>query len=230
MGYKSSPMKEKRQSARISAAVAAQVSDGEGWYELPVRDISQGGIFLFTPTMPAEVGDLLTLRLGLPEGEPLVTLEAEIVRSVAAPKEEGEGLLGIGLQFVDLTNDERAKLDELLDRVKLGLLGQKGRAYARVAHRIDVWSAEQKDLQAVLGELSHEGAGLWLDKPLQKGAPVTMEIHRDDGPALKLSGKTTGGRQTSTKQTYHYVQVKFEALSEHAKAELEKYLASLPQI
>ncbi len=70
-------------------------------FELPVRDVSLGGAFVYVHRMPAELGELVDLSLAVREGQPSVGLRAELVRTVPAP--EGHWLLGVGLHFVDVT-------------------------------------------------------------------------------------------------------------------------------
>jgi len=77
-----------------SPSRAQRVVTGDRRTELPVRDISQGGIFLFTPGQLFPLGEHLLLEIGAPEGSPEVLLTAEVVRTVAG---ETGCVLGVGM-------------------------------------------------------------------------------------------------------------------------------------
>jgi uncharacterized protein (TIGR02266 family) len=78
-----------------------------------IKDISKGGIFLRTPT-PLEPFEKITVVLELPDGEE-VELSGVVVH-VVTPAEAGEGGPGMGVQFSDLTQDKRARVDAFLLR------------------------------------------------------------------------------------------------------------------
>lgn len=72
------------------------------------RDISTGGMFLYTDK-PFNVGNIVEVDLATPSTWEPLTLRAKVLRIV--PK--GEGMPGIGIQFVDLTDSQLVALIHL---------------------------------------------------------------------------------------------------------------------
>jgi uncharacterized protein (TIGR02266 family) len=92
------------------------------------RNISESGLYLRTRA-DVTVGALVTLRLGVPDGEPPVDVRAKIIHRVAP----GEGETpwaepGVGLQFVEGDDEFRRRLDAHVARLKTvaAPLPQKG--------------------------------------------------------------------------------------------------------
>src|SRR4051812_26014580 len=86
---------EKRAHPRIAAALTAQLEHAGKKFELPVRDISQGGVFVLG--LNADAGDSVSLEVKVPPMEAALKVKAEVVRLVMAP--DGGNILGAGLQF-----------------------------------------------------------------------------------------------------------------------------------
>src|SRR5579871_342176 len=125
---------ERRVYRRISAPARAHLIRPDGARaELPVRDVSLGGVFLFTQKLPAPMGERLPVEIHLPNSTYVVQLSAELVRSVES--DVPGVLLGVGLRFVDITPEQRVQLDGLMLRLLEGPGGER-RAYPRVSHRI----------------------------------------------------------------------------------------------
>ncbi len=74
------------------------------------RDISRGGVFLRTTT-PPPVGTSVRISLALPD-QRAVELRATVVHVV--PPGTPEETAGMGLRFLDLTDEQRARIDQLL--------------------------------------------------------------------------------------------------------------------
>src|SRR5205814_9055697 len=113
-------------------------------YELPVRDLSIGGIFLVTTSPICRVGEVIDVELAEPDAAGGFLVKAEAVRSVMVPGKEDQ--LGIGFQFVDL----RPEQQEALRRFVAGLLAGGGgarRAYPRVSHRVALQCTAVRDVR-----------------------------------------------------------------------------------
>lgn len=199
---------EKRQHLRISAPAQATLRRGNGeTFELPVRDVSLGGAFLFARHAPLEMGEVATLTLTSPGDGPAVTLKAELVRTVLA--EDGPDLLGMGFQFVELVDVERGQLEAFLKRLMSGPGGER-RAYPRISHQLDVWCRGATEMKGLLRDLSPGGAGLLVDTPVRVGAEMFLELEGDRMVALKVKGIVRSARPAGENTQLHVVGVEFQ--------------------
>jgi hypothetical protein len=220
----SSAVTDRRVYRRISAPARAQLIQPDGGrLELPVRDVSVGGIFLFTSVLPAPIGTQVSLEVHLPQSTYVVRLDAEIVRSVEDPPGK---LLGIGLRFADPTPEQRVQLDGLMLRLLEGPGGER-RAYPRVSHRVAVRCDAAPSVAVILRDLSHGGAGLWVDAPIPFGSTVSLEISRDTKPPLVVSGLVVAPPSARPGEPYGQVGIRFEGLSPEGQSELDAFLEDL---
>ena len=74
------------------------------------QDLSSGGLFISTPD-PVPPGSEVTLSIKLPDGEHL-----SLKGVVRWTKDEGrdDSKAGMGIEFVDLTEDDRKKIGQHL--------------------------------------------------------------------------------------------------------------------
>jgi c-di-GMP-binding flagellar brake protein YcgR len=214
---------ENRAHPRIAAPVRARVVTGDRRTELPVRDISLGGIFVFTPEQLFPIGEQMLLEIGLPDDRPEVTLTAEVVRTVLGEKGE---VLGVGMHFVEVTSEQRAKLGAMLERLLEGPGGQR-RAFARVAHRLEVDCTGVKKARAVLRDLSLGGAGVFTEAPLAVGETITVTLTRPGKAAIELRAVVVSTRWAREGEPYDSAGVKFEPMPDKAKAELREFIGGL---
>jgi hypothetical protein len=101
--------KENRRSARVAVSLGLWVAwqaDGPR-HVSRVRDLSAGGVFIQT-NVAVSIGSELELLFALPEGETRVD---GIVRYV-------DGKDGIGVEFTKMGSGDRARVDQLLRRLK----------------------------------------------------------------------------------------------------------------
>lgn len=216
---------ERRVYRRISAPARAQLVSKDGArLELPVRDVSVGGVFLFTSTLPAPIGSQVALELHLPQSTYVVQLDAEIVRSVEGA-EPGK-LLGIGLRFLEPSPEQRVQLDALMLRLLEGSGGER-RAYPRVSHRVGVQCDAAPGVAVILRDLSHGGAGVWADAPMPFGAKVMLEVARDQKPPLVLRGVVVSPPSVRPGEPFGQVGIRFEGLAPEVQSELDAYLEDL---
>src|SRR5688572_24373638 len=154
---------ELRSHPRISAPMRAYVHPRGGGrpFEVPVRNISEGGIFLLASTPLCQVGEVIDLELAPPEGGSGFLVQAEAVRSVMAP-ERGRELLGMGFQFSNLRPEQQRVLHGFVAKLLEGNGGER-RAYPRVSHRVVVQCTAVREVKAVLRDLSLGGARLFVE-------------------------------------------------------------------
>ena len=101
--------KENRRTARVAVSKGLWVAwQGEGSRNVSrVRDLSAGGVFIQTPLSVA-IGTELEMLFALPEGETRIN---GVVRYA-------DGKNGIGVEFTGMGTADRARLQELLRRLK----------------------------------------------------------------------------------------------------------------
>jgi uncharacterized protein (TIGR02266 family) len=131
-----------------------------------IKDISKGGIFLRTQT-PLAAFERVTVVLELPDGEEVELLGTVV--HVVRPEEAGDGGAGMGVQFIDLTPEKRARVDAFLQRNR-SVVPTSGappalEVVAQALRRM-VWSACDPH---ALGEADHyQLLGLRPDAPLDQ--------------------------------------------------------------
>ena len=103
----------------VRAAVPILVSMTSG--PLTVReftlDLSEGGMFLLTDRI-CPPGSLATLTFRASSFDDPFRIKAKIVRAV--PGDEGQGPAGLGIEFIDLTDHDRKRLQDLVEGVRSG--------------------------------------------------------------------------------------------------------------
>ena len=103
-----------RKDRRISLSGGAEVkfSSWAAFYEVYTANISRGGMMLQMSKTP-EVGEQVQVKLQLPMGAEIV-LDAEVkfVRPNPPPERAW-----VGVQFLDLDDESRAKIEELIDNL-----------------------------------------------------------------------------------------------------------------
>jgi c-di-GMP-binding flagellar brake protein YcgR len=216
---------ELRAHPRISAPMRAFVHPKEGRpYELPVRDISVGGVFLLTASEVCRVGEVIDLELAQPDAAGGFLVRAEAVWAVMVPGKDDQ--LGIGFQFVDL----RPEQQEALRKFVGGLLDKSGgarRAYPRVSHRVAVQCTAVREVRAILRDISVGGARLFVEVPLAVGERIALELQRDRGAPLRLIGQVVSTYWARPEEPYDQAGVQFIDMTEAARAELRAYLGHL---
>lgn len=104
----------------IDAFVRVLGSDGE--YVFRTRDLSHGGLFLYTRVghlYPFRVGQALSIELY--DFDRAVDFRAVIVRVVEAGSPEAERFpMGFGVKIMEIDDGNRTRLEELLKRAASG--------------------------------------------------------------------------------------------------------------
>jgi c-di-GMP-binding flagellar brake protein YcgR len=217
---------ELRAHTRISAPVRAFVHPAEGRpYEVPVRDISLGGVFLLTPKQICNVGEAVNVELAAPDATGGFLLRAEAVRSVLSTESES-GLLGMGFQFVEMRHEQQEALKSLITLLLAGGGGER-RAYPRVSHRVAVQCTSVRQVRAVLRDLSVGGARLFVEVPLAVGERIAVELERNQGGPLRLVAQVVSTQWSRPEEPYDQAGVQFIDMNDAAEAELRAYLAGL---
>jgi hypothetical protein len=114
-----------RKHARATLELPVMVSDGanrvRGGIRFAAADVSGGGAFLRSDLL-FEVGEMLTLEFDLPNGRH-VRANGRVVRVSHGQVPDGDGgreaasrdrFAGMGVEFVDITPEDRAAIEERL--------------------------------------------------------------------------------------------------------------------
>jgi c-di-GMP-binding flagellar brake protein YcgR len=213
---------ELRAHPRITAPMRAFVHPSGGRpYEVPVRDISVGGVFLLTAAAICRVGEVIDLELSEADRTGGFLVRAEAVRAVLAPGPEREQL-GIGFQFVDLRPEQQEALRRFVSALLGGSGGQR-RAYPRVSHRVAVQATSGRQVR----DVSVGGARLFVEVPLAVGERIALELARDRGGPLRLIAQVVSTHWARPEEPYDQAGVQFIDLTEDTLADLRAYLARL---
>ncbi len=103
---------ERREHRRITFVADISFTSDSNFYTGFTRDISEGGVFVATyNSFP--VGTIMELQLQMPDGGDPINVKGE-VRWYAEHNEESDGHPGVGLRFVDLTEDNRRRIDRFV--------------------------------------------------------------------------------------------------------------------
>jgi uncharacterized protein (TIGR02266 family) len=106
--------RDTRKHARATLEVPVVVSDAAGRVRVGIRfasaDVSAGGAFLRSDLL-FEIGELLTLEFDLPSGRH-VRARGRVVR--VSRDDSKDRFPGMGVEFVDLTAEDRAAIEERL--------------------------------------------------------------------------------------------------------------------
>jgi PilZ domain-containing protein len=100
-------MNDRRSQERLDVCLDA-VWDGSGSRPARITDLSEGGCFVDT-TGGAYAGELLTFRIQLPDGN-VLELTGEVAHQMPP--------VGFGLQFVELSDEQREQLRQFLEYLK----------------------------------------------------------------------------------------------------------------
>ena len=218
---------DRRKQARVSLPIQVQVvSPGEPSLLLSVQDISLSGVLVLTSTVFAPVGERVALRLALTQGVRPVTLQAETVRVVMAPSEGGGELLGLGMQFVDVTGEQRRQLEDLIQRGLLGV-GTHERIFPRVSCLLDARWMSATQRRVVLRDISEGGLGLHSDTPAPPDAMMTVEVLGDESAALRLSGQVVSCQPDPAQPGHYNIGVRLVGMAPSVRRELQLFLERL---
>jgi uncharacterized protein (TIGR02266 family) len=100
-----------RKYERFPASLEVDLVDSGAALRVRSKDISRGGIFLCTDKA-FSVGDKLSMKIHSCEGGRIFEAEGRVAHTRA--KKLGYMLNGVGVEFLDLGDDERKALDEFL--------------------------------------------------------------------------------------------------------------------
>jgi len=107
---------------RVAVDAFVRVLGGEREFVFRTRDLSQGGLFLYTRVghlYPFKEGTALSIELY--DYDQAVDFKAVVVRIVESSSSEAERFpAGFGVKIVEIDEQNRLRLDELISRAQRG--------------------------------------------------------------------------------------------------------------
>jgi uncharacterized protein (TIGR02266 family) len=105
---------ERRNAQRAELMVQIDYSTVDEMFSEFTRDINEGGLFIETDS-PRPVGTEIALYFNLPGGEGGIETTGRVVRTTST----GSGTAaGMGVEFDELTGNNRAKIDKLVRELR----------------------------------------------------------------------------------------------------------------
>jgi type IV pilus assembly protein PilZ len=108
--------KPNRQSERLQHELLVAYRTVDGFITDWAVNISRGGIFINTRN-PLAVGSIVKLIISLPDAAFPFDLTGKVTRVHAADRQASQ-VAGMGLEFVDVDEEKRARLERFVDRLR----------------------------------------------------------------------------------------------------------------
>ncbi len=216
------PAKDTREFLRVPLSMKVHCEYNGKTSERYLTVLGEGGLFVST-TEPAPKGTILMLE-GLPVGggEPF-RVKGEVVWSnVKGPEEQH----GMGVKFIDLSQDQKERIYTLVDdTVRQGLLER--RRYARIDTRLDL-NLEHglRTIKLQTHDLSLGGLFAACDLPVQVGSKLRFELRVPGGlPAVKGIARAVHLAEKISQGQRKGVGVAFMELGLENKGIIRNYMA-----
>jgi len=111
----------KRKSDRLENELPVAYRSVDGFITDWVTNISKGGLFINSRT-PLPVGTTVRLIIQLPDTPFPFDLTGRIVRVIDENNAAAEPP-GMGVEFVNITEDKRERIDRFVDKLRMALSG-----------------------------------------------------------------------------------------------------------
>jgi uncharacterized protein (TIGR02266 family) len=108
--------KPTRKSERLQHELLVAYRTVDGFITDWAVNISRGGIFINTRN-PLAVGSVVRLIVSLPDAAFPFDLTGKVIRTHALGSSEGE-VPGMGIEFMDVDEEKRARLERFVDRLR----------------------------------------------------------------------------------------------------------------
>lgn len=105
---------ENRASRRIALKTAVHLESASNFYTGFSRNLSEGGLFVATYNQ-FPLGTVVNLEFSLADEGPPISVQGE-VRWSSDPTPDGDGHVGLGLQFVDLAEGDRQRIERFVSQ------------------------------------------------------------------------------------------------------------------
>ncbi len=108
--------KPNRQSERLQHELLVAYRTVDGFITDWAVNISRGGIFINTRN-PLAVGSIVKLIISLPDAAFPFDLTGRVMRVHATDRQSSQ-VAGMGLEFIDVDEEKRARLERFVDRLR----------------------------------------------------------------------------------------------------------------
>jgi uncharacterized protein (TIGR02266 family) len=115
----------KRRAERLENDLPVAYRTVDGFITDWAVNISRGGLFINSRS-PLPVGTVVRLIISLPDTAFPFSLSGRVVR-VVAPNNPGNEPPGMGVEFIDVDEDKRARIARFVDRLRKELASPRGR-------------------------------------------------------------------------------------------------------
>jgi uncharacterized protein (TIGR02266 family) len=105
---------ERRRSERTPVVVRIEYETVDALFSEFTRNINEGGVFVETDT-PASLDSVVQLQFQLPGSRVPLKVDGRVVRVVPDGTDEPPGM---GVEFEDLTDQDRAHIDVLVQQLR----------------------------------------------------------------------------------------------------------------
>jgi uncharacterized protein (TIGR02266 family) len=108
--------KSSRKSERLQHELLVAYRTVDGFITDWAVNISRGGLFINTRN-PLEVGTVVRLIVSLPDAAFPFDLTGRVIR-VHPPSTAGDHVAGMGLEFIDIDDEKRLRLERFVERLR----------------------------------------------------------------------------------------------------------------
>lgn len=104
---------DRRGAERVEVRAAVTMTSDSNLYVGFMADLSEGGVFIATHEL-LPMGEVVDLRLELPDGGDPIEVTAEVRWQRPVSDAANDMMPGFGARFVDMSDDDRARLEAFL--------------------------------------------------------------------------------------------------------------------
>jgi uncharacterized protein (TIGR02266 family) len=108
--------KSARKSERLQHELLVAYRTVDGFITDWAVNISRGGLFINTRS-PLAVGSVVRLIVSLPDAAFPFDLTGRVIR-VHPPDPHGDHVAGMGLEFIDIDDEKRGRLERFVERLR----------------------------------------------------------------------------------------------------------------
>ena len=108
---------ERRGSPRADFVVRVNYQTVDSLFSEFARNINDGGIFIETDA-PQPIGTNVELEFKLPGTDRPIEVVGNVVRSVSADQVESDGVVGMAIEFENLSSDVRQQINEIIRKLR----------------------------------------------------------------------------------------------------------------
>lgn len=189
---------DKRRSDRHPVRFKLVYDDGESFNAGLVRDLSESGVFIET-SVPLQIGKTVVLSSLDMEDDRSFDLNARVTRIVEGDEDAGDGPLGMGLEFEEITDAQRVLLQ--------GLIEQLEEETDQFEGDLDPFFGKSLPRQG----LARSPSGVWRPPPSVQGAAAEPRAAREPrsggGGSESASAEDSDDEEASPDQALESVEV-----------------------